>query len=434
MIPLVMGGEPKVGEDGTPEVKADGSTLATVLTALRYICMLGMYGGFTGVCVGASIMEAPKSVYPDGAPPVSPAVACTMNLCFQYFAIYLAIAVLQTYHTFNPPTEFTKKVDKTFTLCRNTVSFAPMLCILFIGARMRALQLDPVNGNPQKWAQNCFYMCAYSVLVQVCIILLIPFALDGTANEGETARRDLHDREPDGVRGHERGALRGDARDVRRLHGGDLLRVRDPVQDGPDAAGVAGHAVRHELDDPVLLRVPDALGPHHREAVRAPGVQGAVDRDQHVRLGSCDGDVLPDAQHPVRGCAHARAPDHGPEGRAAGLGAAGHVPVHLLPHGAGAPGACPAVLHGCAAEDGRGRQRRVGEHGHHGPRDGGHPVPRVPGALRWRGDRRDVAVPDHPGDCHWHGFADPGRGGPGSPGRAGVSAAIGSASAGSGTR
>jgi len=186
MVPLVMGGEPKVGEDGTPEVKADGSTLATVLTVIRYACMLGMYGGFTGVCVGASIMEAPKSVYPDGAPPVSPAVACTMNLCFQYFAIYLAIAVLQTYHTFNPPTEFTKKVDKTFTLCRNTVSFAPMLCILFIGARMRALQLDPVNGNPQKWAQNCFYMCAYSVLVQVLIILLIPFALNGTANEGET--------------------------------------------------------------------------------------------------------------------------------------------------------------------------------------------------------------------------------------------------------
>merc|ERR1719460_812600 len=208
MIPLVMGGEPddgvqwrvpnsgsshaielrhpKVGEDGTPEVKNDGSTLATALTALRYVCMLGMYGGFTGVCVGASIMEAPKSVYPNGAPPVSPAVACTMNLCFQYFAIYLGIAVLQTYHTFNPASDFTKKVDKTLTLCRNTVSFAPMLCILFIGARMRALQLDPVNGNPQKWAQNCFYLCAYSVLVQVLIIILIPFALNGTANEGET--------------------------------------------------------------------------------------------------------------------------------------------------------------------------------------------------------------------------------------------------------
>merc|ERR1719460_427731 len=185
-IPLVMGGEPKVSEDGTPEVKNDGSTLATALTALRYVCMLGMYGGFTGVCVGASIMEAPKSVYPNGAPPVSPAVACTMNLCFQYFAIYLGIAVLQTYHTFNPASDFTEKFAGALTMGQQTVNFAPMLCILFIGARMRALQLDPVNGNPQKWAQNCFYLCAYSVLVQVLIIILIPFAPNGTANEGET--------------------------------------------------------------------------------------------------------------------------------------------------------------------------------------------------------------------------------------------------------
>ena len=27
--------------------------------------------------------------------------------------------------------------------------FAPMLAVLFIGARMRALQMDPVNGAPQ---------------------------------------------------------------------------------------------------------------------------------------------------------------------------------------------------------------------------------------------------------------------------------------------
>merc|ERR1719482_1638789 len=100
--------------------------------------------------------------------------------------VYLFVAIMRTYHDFYPKSEMSAKVDKTLTLCRNTVSFAPMLCILFIGARMRALQLDPVNGNPQKWAQNCFYLCAYSVLMQVILLLLIPFALNGTANEGET--------------------------------------------------------------------------------------------------------------------------------------------------------------------------------------------------------------------------------------------------------
>jgi len=184
-VPLLMGGEPKVSEDGTPEVEGS-SGMAKAFTVIRYVAMLGMYGGFTTVCVGAFLMEAPKSVYPDGAPPVSPAVACTMNLTTQYFAVYLFIAIMTTYHDFYPATEFTKKLDGTLRMLQNTVSFAPMLCILFIGARMRALQIDPVNGNPQKWAQNCFYMCSYAVLAQLLILAAIPLVLDGKLNKGST--------------------------------------------------------------------------------------------------------------------------------------------------------------------------------------------------------------------------------------------------------
>jgi len=184
-VPIVMGGEPKVSEDGTPVVEGS-SMLGKAFTVIRYVAMLGMYGGFTTVCVGAFMMEAPKSVYPDGAPPVSPAVACTMNLTTQYFAVYLFVAVMRTYHDFYPKSELSAKLEGTLVMCQNTVGFAPMLCILFIGARMRALQIDPVNGNPQKWAQACFYLCAYSVLVQVVILMMIPLVLDGKLKPGST--------------------------------------------------------------------------------------------------------------------------------------------------------------------------------------------------------------------------------------------------------
>merc|ERR550514_2423134 len=109
-----------------------------------------------------------------------------MNLSTQYFAVYLLVALLQTYHQFQPKTDLTKKLQGTLVMCQNTVGFAPMLCILFIGARMRALQIDPVNGNPQKWAQACFYLCSYSVLVQVVILMMVPLVLDGEAKEGKT--------------------------------------------------------------------------------------------------------------------------------------------------------------------------------------------------------------------------------------------------------
>jgi hypothetical protein len=148
--------------------------------------MLGMYGGFTTVCIGAFMMEPVKALFPAGPPPVSPAVQCTMNLSTQYFAVYLGIALIKTYHEFNPKTKGSEKLEGTLIMAQNTVNFAPMLCILFIGARMRALSMDPINGNPQKWAQNCFYLCTYSVMVQLILILIIPLVLNGDVKTGET--------------------------------------------------------------------------------------------------------------------------------------------------------------------------------------------------------------------------------------------------------
>ena len=40
-IPLMLGGEPKVSKDGTPEVEGD-SMMAKVFTTLRYVAMAGM--------------------------------------------------------------------------------------------------------------------------------------------------------------------------------------------------------------------------------------------------------------------------------------------------------------------------------------------------------------------------------------------------------
>merc|ERR1719262_2119551 len=66
-----------------------------------------------------------------------------------------------------------------------SMNFAPMLAVLFIGARMRALNMDPVNGNPQKWAQNCFFMCTYALLAQTCFSVAVPLVLQGEAKVGK---------------------------------------------------------------------------------------------------------------------------------------------------------------------------------------------------------------------------------------------------------
>jgi hypothetical protein len=132
------------------------------------------------------VMEANPAKYPDGAPPVPPALAATINLLVQYFIIALAYQISDTMKTLKvAPPAMWMKAYAILTQALNTVKFAPMLSILFIGTRMRALQIDPVNGSPQEWAQTCFYVCAYSVLGQTILVILIPIVTGAEAKPGE---------------------------------------------------------------------------------------------------------------------------------------------------------------------------------------------------------------------------------------------------------
>jgi hypothetical protein len=191
VLPLVKGDDSKAYHDpaGAGNVMESpaqsGGILGTIIAVTRWVLMAMLYGGFTAVCIGAFSMEPPPDLWEEGtAPPVSPAVACTMNLSLQFFAVYLSIAAVQTYEQFYGRSVEVMKLSSILELAKNTVNFAPMLCILFIGARMRALQIDPKFGNPQLWAQRCFYLCAYSVLVQLLLVFLVPYVLGGRCVKG----------------------------------------------------------------------------------------------------------------------------------------------------------------------------------------------------------------------------------------------------------
>jgi len=176
-------------EDGNIDTSKmqTGGMMGTIITVVRYFVMACLYGGFMIICYGAYVMEGPKEIWEEeGAPPVSPAVACTMNLATQFFLVYLAVAVVKTAQELGGPSPFKTKLAGLLTLAKFTVNFAPMLCILFIGARMRALQMDPKHGNPQKWAQNCFYMCTYSVMIQTLLVLIMPFLVDCECKQGSS--------------------------------------------------------------------------------------------------------------------------------------------------------------------------------------------------------------------------------------------------------
>ena len=51
---------------------------------------------------------------------------------------------------------------------------------------MRALQMNPVNGSPQKCPQSCLYMCTYAVLAHTLIFIAVPLVLQGDVKKGKT--------------------------------------------------------------------------------------------------------------------------------------------------------------------------------------------------------------------------------------------------------
>merc|ERR1719301_74286 len=161
-----------------------GGMGAMILTAIRYIIMLALYGGFTVVIVGVFMMEGPKEIWGNSVPPVSPAVLSTMLLTATFFLVYLLVALSKTAVEVSGTSPFLEKLVGLLTLARYTVNFAPMLAILFIGARMRALQIDPKHGNPQRWAQMCFYTCTASVILQTLLVIIMPFCSECECEEG----------------------------------------------------------------------------------------------------------------------------------------------------------------------------------------------------------------------------------------------------------
>merc|ERR1719316_362867 len=187
VIPIFTGKAMKVTDKGDiddDEKPFSNAILAGVFTALKFLIMLGLYVGALVVVYGIITFEPPKGTWPgDVVPPVSPAVQCVMILSAQFFLVYGGIQVCKTVDDwFKIKLE---NLNKALDGATNSMFFAPMLAVLFIGARMRALQMDPVNGASQKWAQNCFFMCTYALALQTALCIAIPLVVGGTVEKGE---------------------------------------------------------------------------------------------------------------------------------------------------------------------------------------------------------------------------------------------------------
>merc|ERR1719174_734532 len=138
----VIGVDVKTGDIPKDAKPFEQPIVAGCFTALKFLIMLGLYAGALVVVYGIINFEPPKGTWPgDVIPPVSPAVQCTMILSCQYFLVYGGIQICKSIIEFAGDLfGYTHTLQEALNTATLSINFAPMLAILFIGARMRALQ------------------------------------------------------------------------------------------------------------------------------------------------------------------------------------------------------------------------------------------------------------------------------------------------------
>lgn len=158
-LPIVTGEIAECEDDGSLKSPAVAyGVIAKFVYAIKVITLIALYAGICGCMYALFGPDSPKS------PPTPPAVHCIALLCGIFFGTGLCLAIVREVPS-------VPRITAALAVTSSVASMAPMVGILFAAARVRALQVRP-DGNPQHWAQICFYAATYAICTQVVLVLV----------------------------------------------------------------------------------------------------------------------------------------------------------------------------------------------------------------------------------------------------------------------
>eukprot|EP00929_Paragymnodinium_shiwhaense_P112283 TRINITY_DN80544_c0_g1_i1.p1 TRINITY_DN80544_c0_g1~~TRINITY_DN80544_c0_g1_i1.p1 ORF type:complete len:567 (+),score=119.65 TRINITY_DN80544_c0_g1_i1:189-1889(+) len=126
--------------------------------------------------------------------PVSPALRCVIALTIFFFLSYLTVVMVRIARNCAARAAATRTgtrrsstgssntvamlvtCEGALTQANDALAHVPMLCILFVAARLRAMQLNPAVGDPPRWLQLSMYMGAGALFLRFLFDLIANFA------------------------------------------------------------------------------------------------------------------------------------------------------------------------------------------------------------------------------------------------------------------
>merc|ERR1719316_315358 len=101
-------------------------------------------------------------------------MSCILSLTLQYFVIYTALGISRTVLDFQGKDHKTSDLAIALRQASDTMFYAPMVCMMFVGFRMRVLQLTKGQGAPQEYVQFAMHSVTYSILANTLCVMLVP--------------------------------------------------------------------------------------------------------------------------------------------------------------------------------------------------------------------------------------------------------------------
>lgn len=91
-----------------------------------------------------------------------------------FFVVYALHWLFAATRTFVFKENWVLIMESSVLAARNSVQFCPILAILFVSCRMRALQITQMKGDPQGWAQDAMDVILTAVFIQIVCCLMLP--------------------------------------------------------------------------------------------------------------------------------------------------------------------------------------------------------------------------------------------------------------------
>jgi len=152
--------------------------------AVQHACALASYLALFPIVLGSYAMKDHQG----NEAPLSTTMRCLLVLELVFFGAMAGQTLVFAIK------DLAKKeypiVQDTVVAAGISVGFAPLLCVLFVACRLRALQITQQQGDPPGWAQDCMLASVFAMCVQAICCLVMPIFIGSACKVDEDGNPD----------------------------------------------------------------------------------------------------------------------------------------------------------------------------------------------------------------------------------------------------